>query len=364
MHASLLDATKDGETPEDGKRSNRPVLIFFGILAALAIFAVSMRDTDLSRLLPMLGLGEPAQAAAVPQMSEKERQALLSITEAALEKPELVGEDALAKNEALPFSDAPILAAKPFAIRNYFSGAGLTALQCMTQAGYYEAAYEPLQGRRAVAQVVLNRVRHPAFPNSACGVVYQGSNQRVCQFSFTCDGSLNRKPSAAAWAAAEAVAREALTGYVERSVGQATHYHANYVSPYWAPKLTKISQLGAHIFYRWPGKWGMPGAFTDSYSGVEGIPALTNLAALGDEGLITEQLTVDQQTEALARSKLAPELVPMRAAENDVGGRLDISKGWTLSIPDPRETRGASSAVTQRQSSGGAETVKTAMGGQ
>ena len=73
-------------------------------------------------------------------------------------------------------------------------------------------------------------------------------------------------------------------------VGYATHYHANYVSPYWAPKLTKISQLGAHIFYRWPGKWGMPGAFTDSYSGVEGIPALTNLAALGEEGLITEQL--------------------------------------------------------------------------
>jgi spore germination cell wall hydrolase CwlJ-like protein len=69
----------------------------------------------------------------------------------------------------------------------------------MTQAVYYEAAYEPLQGRRAVAQVVLNRVRHPAFPNSVCGVVYQGSNQRVCQFSFTCDGSLNRKPSAAAW---------------------------------------------------------------------------------------------------------------------------------------------------------------------
>lgn len=364
MHASLLDATKDHAAPNGAKRSNRPVLIFFGILTALALFAVSMRDTDLSRLLPMLGLGEPAQAAAVPQMSEKERQALLSITEAALEKPELVGEDALAKNEALPFSDAPILAAKPFAIRNYFSGAGLTALQCMTQAVYYEAAYEPLQGRRAVAQVVLNRVRHPAFPNSVCGVVYQGSNQRVCQFSFTCDGSLNRKPSATAWAAAEAVAREALTGYVERSVGQATHYHANYVSPYWAPKLTKISQLGAHIFYRWPGKWGMPGAFTDSYSGLEGIPALTNLAALGEEGLITEQLTVDQQTEALARSKLAPELVPMRAAENDVGGRLDISKGWTLSIPDPRETRGASSAVTQRQSSGGAETAKTAMGGQ
>lgn len=361
MHASLLDGTKDQEMV---RKSNRPVLIFFGMLTALALFAVTMRDADLSRLLPMLGLGEPAEAAAMPQMSAEEREALLSITEEAIDKPELTGEDALAKNEALPFSDAPILAAKPFAIRNYFSGTGLTALQCMTQAVYYEAAYEPLQGRRAVAQVVLNRVRHPAFPNSVCGVVYQGSNQPVCQFSFTCDGSLNRKPSAAAWAAAEAVAREALSGYVERSVGQATHYHANYVSPYWAPKLTKISQLGAHIFYRWPGKWGMPAAFTDSYSGVENIPSATDLAGLNEDALGEGQLTVDQQTEALARSKLPPELVPMRAAQNDVGGRLDISKGWTLKIPDPRETRGASAAVSSRQSSGGAETPKTAMGGQ
>lgn len=364
MHASPIDATRGQIGPNDAKSSNRPVLVFFGILTALALLAVSLRDTDLSRLLPALGLGEPAEAAPLPKMSVKERTALLSITEAAPDKPDLTGEDALAKNDALPFSDAPILAARPFAIRNYFSGAGLTALQCMTQAVYYEAAYEPLQGRRAVAQVVLNRVRHPAFPNSVCGVVYQGSNQRVCQFSFTCDGSLNRKPSAAAWAAAEAVARDALTGYVERSVGQATHYHANYVSPYWAPKLTKISQLGAHIFYRWPGKWGMPSAFTASYSGVEGIPALTNLAAMDNEGLVVEQMTVDQQTEALARSKLAPELVPMRAAENDVGGRLDISKGWTLKIPDPRETRGASAAVTQRQSSGGADAANIAMGGQ
>jgi hypothetical protein len=361
MHASLLDGTNDQEMV---RKSNRPVLIFFGMLTALALFAVTMRDADLSRLLPMLGLGEPAEAAAMPQMSAEEREALLSITEEAIDKPELTGEDALAKNEALPFSDAPILAAKPFAIRNYFSGTGLTALQCMTQAVYYEAAYEPLQGRRAVAQVVLNRVRHPAFPNSVCGVVYQGSNQPVCQFSFTCDGSLNRKPSAAAWAAAEAVAREALSGYVERSVGQATHYHANYVSPYWAPKLTKISQLGAHIFYRWPGKWGMPAAFTDSYSGIENIPSASDLAGLDEDALGEGQLTVDQQTEALARSKLPPELVPMRAAQNDVGGRLDISKGWTLKIPDPRETRGASAAVSSRQSSGGAETPKTAMGGQ
>ncbi|MGL5839160.1 MAG: cell wall hydrolase [Sphingorhabdus sp.] len=356
MHATTIDTAIT-------TRSARPALIFFALLGALALLAINMRDTDISRLWSMVGLGEPVQAA-VPAMSEKERKALLSITEDALAKPELSGEDALAQNAALPFSDAAILAAQPFAVRDVFTGAGLTALQCMTQAVYYEAAYEPLAGRRAVAQVVLNRVRHPAFPNSVCGVVYQGSNKRVCQFSFTCDGSLNRKPSAAAWAAAEAVAHDALSGYVERSVGQATHYHANYVSPYWAPKLTKISQLGAHIFYRWPGKWGMPAAFTDSYSGVEGIPAFTpNLAALPtDAAVAAEQLTVDQQTEALAREKLVPELVPMRAAANDVGGRLDISRGWTLTIPNPKETRGASAAIALRQSSGGAEPAQPAAG--
>jgi hypothetical protein len=286
------------------------------MLTALALLAVTMRDTDLSRLLPMLGLGEPAQAAAIPQMSEKERTALLSITEEALDKPELIGEDALAKNEALPFSDAPVLAAKPFAIRNFFSGAGLTALQCMTQAVYYEAAYEPLQGRRAVAQVVLNRVRHPAFPNSVCGVVYQGSNQRVCQFSFTCDGSLNRKPSAAAWAAAEAVAREALTGYVERSVGQATHYHANYVSPYWAPKLTKISQLGAHIFYRWPGSWGTPAAFSQHWSGHEANPAMLRIAALNAPDVTPTVMTPATTTLAQKEAK--------GVEVKDLGGRVQL----------------------------------------
>jgi hypothetical protein len=358
MHAPILELTQADMAP----RSARPALIFFAMLGAFALLAVNMRDADVSRLWSAIGLGERAEAA-VPSMSDKERKALLAITEEALEKPELTGDDALAKNAALPFSDAAILAAKPFAVRDVFTGAGLTALQCMTQAVYYEAAYEPLMGRRAVAQVVLNRVRHPAFPNSVCGVVYQGSNQRVCQFSFTCDGSLNRKPSAAAWAAAEAVARDSLSGYVERSVGQATHYHANYVSPYWAPKLTKISQLGAHIFYRWPGKWGLPSAFTASYSGIEGIPAFTpNLAALPANAVADEQLTVEQQTEALAREKLAPELVPMRAAENDVGGRLDISKGWTLKIPDPKEIGGASAAMAQRQSSGGAAPATNATG--
>lgn len=141
------------------------------------------------------------------------------------------------------------------------------ALTCLTQAVYYEAGYEPLAGRRGVAQVVLNRVRHPAFPNSVCGVVYQGSGSAVCQFTFVCDGSLQRRPVPKAWREAESVALAALHGYVEGEVGEATHYHADYVAPNWAPLLAKVAIIGQHIFYRWPGAAGERAAFSARYEG-------------------------------------------------------------------------------------------------
>jgi Cell Wall Hydrolase len=121
------------------------------------------------------------------------------------------------------------------------------AAECLTAAVYYEAASEPDQGQRAVAQVVLNRVAHPAFPGTVCGVVYQGSERSTgCQFSFTCDGSLARVPSKFFWERARQVAEQALSGYVESSVGLATHYHTNAVHPYWAPSLHFITSIGAH----------------------------------------------------------------------------------------------------------------------
>ncbi len=124
---------------------------------------------------------------------------------------------------------------------------------CLTEAIYYEAALEPEAGQEAVAHVILNRLRHPNFPKSVCGVVYQGSTRRTgCQFTFTCDGSLARKPAAALWSKAEAVAARALSGNMWPSVGDATHYHADYVSPYWRTSLNTVAQIGAHIFYAIP----------------------------------------------------------------------------------------------------------------
>jgi hypothetical protein len=149
------------------------------------------------------------------------------------------------------------------------SAAGLgyaAALRCLAQAVYYEAASERDEGQRAVAQVVLNRVRHPAFPSTVCGVVYQGAERVTgCQFSFTCDGSLARIPSVGGWARAERVARDALGGTVAAAVGNSTHYHANYVVPYWAPTLDKAATIGAHIFYIMRGFLGTPRAFSARY---------------------------------------------------------------------------------------------------
>jgi spore germination cell wall hydrolase CwlJ-like protein len=148
------------------------------------------------------------------------------------------------------------------------------AVDCMAAAIAYEAGNEPMAGREAVAQVILNRLHHPAFPKTVCGVVYQGAAQGAarrsgCQFTFACDGSLARPRSAASWSAARAIAERALDGQIDSSIGQSTFYHANYVMPYWAPTLTRVGSLGAHIFYRFPGGAGLPAAFASAHSGSE-----------------------------------------------------------------------------------------------
>jgi hypothetical protein len=251
-----------------------------------------------------------------------------------------VGMEAQLINASMPFSRSPIMAARPFDLSNSDPLDRRRALLCLTQAVYYEAGYEPVEGRRAVAQVVLNRMRHPAFPKSVCGVVYQGARQPVCQFSFVCDGSLYRRPALGAWKEAERVAAAALDGFVERSVGAATHYHADYVAPYWAPRLAKVSQIGAHIFYRWPGAWGSTAAFSGRYIGEPNDPLA--LRPPLRQAVLTDGSIVPIEDPAMAGP-------PIARAENDVGGLLDTTKGWTLNIPMPSETSAASKTVADTQ---------------
>jgi spore germination cell wall hydrolase CwlJ-like protein len=135
-------------------------------------------------------------------------------------------------------------------------------LDCLAQAVYYEARGEGLSGMQAVAQVVLNRARHPAFPKSVCGVVYQGAARHVgCQFSFVCDGSMRRGKEPGAWRRAREVAARAMGGYVMASVGNATHFHTTGVSPKWRNHLMRVAQVGTHVFYRFGGRGGSSDAF-------------------------------------------------------------------------------------------------------
>ena len=165
---------------------------------------------------------------------------------------------------------APGHAAAPFTIAAQSENDRRNSLQCLTAAVYYEARSEPEGGQRAVAQVVLNRVRHPAFPKSICGVVYQGSQRRTgCQFSFTCDGSMNRGIERGAWERSRRIAAEALDGYVYAPVGVATHFHTTAIHPWWADSLARAVTVGSHIFYRWRGEWGDPKSFRRPYTGQE-----------------------------------------------------------------------------------------------
>jgi spore germination cell wall hydrolase CwlJ-like protein len=183
---------------------------------------------------------------------------------------DLAPQDAVAINAAVPVSDTPNPAARAFRADFATPGDRARALDCLTAAIYYEAAIEPTEGQRAVAQIVLNRVRHPAFPKSVCGVVFQGSDRPTgCQFTFTCDGALLRTPSASGWARARIVADEALAGKIYAPVGWSTHYHTNWVVPYWSSTLVKAAIVGSHIFYRWEGGWGRPPAFRFTATGGE-----------------------------------------------------------------------------------------------
>jgi hypothetical protein len=221
-------------------------------------------------------------------------------------------------NRAIPFSTAPNPAAAPFrkkGDRESFE----RAVECLATAIYYEAGAEPLDGQRAVAQVVLNRVRHPAFEHSVCGVIYQGSTQSTgCQFSFTCDGSLSRPPDYRGWRTARAIAAAALTGSVFKPVGYATHYHADYVVPYWASSIDKNAIIGRHIFYRWPQWWGSPAAFTARYSATEADPRALRATALLRPGdtLAREAQSSPPADETLDREKELVRIIQMLAARS------------------------------------------------
>jgi len=228
--------------------------------------------------------------------------------------PSLEDGSVISDSEAAPSVIDPVAGPAARALRVDNSGIDRSrALQCMTAAIYYEAASEPDAGQRAVAQVVLNRVAHPSYPNTVCGVVFQGSERRTgCQFSFTCDGALSRQPSRMFWLRAESVARAALAGYVYTPVGLATHYHTIAVHPYWAPNLSYLGTIGAHRFYKFQGRAGQPAAFRFAYLGGEPMPVphARSTAADARPDLALDPLAVQRAYDAGLKAAQTGAVVP------------------------------------------------------
>lgn len=275
--------------------------------AGLALAAAPHRPSEVrlmsARLTPAATATEPPSAEATAPETD------------VIRLQDLGPDQARRWNANNPIAKGANPSAKPFKLVAEGVLDEARAVDCMTAAIYYEAGFEAPEGQRAVAQVVLNRLRHPAFPKTVCGVVFQGADRKTgCQFTFTCDGALSRKPDEVAWARARKVAEAALNGYVMKKVGNATHYHAEYVAPYWSPTLVKVAVVGQHIFYRWTGGAGLPPAFGGRYGG--GEMAGLRVATLDNLGKASPKLSLASDTTEVA-AVAAPQAEPIKVAEAD-----------------------------------------------
>lgn len=274
---------------------------------------------------------ETAETAAIATGGEAEYSARNVLT--------LSWDAARLVNASIPLSSQALPLARPFRLRAEDEDRA-RAVECLAQAVYYEAAYEAPEGQAAVAQVVLNRMRHPLYPKTVCGVVFQGSQLSTgCQFSFTCDGALARAPVEPLWGRARAVAERALGGYVAASVGTATHYHADYVVPYWIPSLAKLTKVGTHIFYRWSGGAGMTAAFTGAYAGGEPLVGGERALAAAEERRIAQVVarmepTTEQRTIQIAA---APQLALQAPHAETVLAPLEMKLAVPTMPTRPRE---------------------------
>ncbi len=250
---------------------SRPVTL---ALAAVATFAVAIPAWVVTH--------PPAVPKRVAKLAKLPPRRVVPQAELPPVEPvkfvELAPEDARAFNATVPFSTLPNPAARPFRFAGSLEDRE-RATDCLAAGVLYEAGDDAV-GERAVAQVVLNRLRHPAFPKTVCGVVFEGAERSTgCQFTFTCDGAMTRwKPSEAGWKRARAIAASALSGSVYKPVGHSTHYHTDWVVPYWQSSLDKVAAVGTHLFFRWSGWWGTPPAFNRQVSSSE--PVIAALAAI------------------------------------------------------------------------------------
>ncbi len=197
-----------------------------------------------------LGGAQPAARltlAVAPSAEGLRARANGMLAEDAEEAPAMIVNAALRDSSALA-------ALRPFQPASLRTASRTTKeTNCLAEAIYYEARSEGLPGQMAVAEVVVNRVRSGHYPSTFCGVVYQGAHRSTgCQFTFTCDGSLTRRPRGEAWDRAQMIAAQVMMGFARPITHKATHYHTQAVAPVWSASLVETTRIGAHVFYRFP----------------------------------------------------------------------------------------------------------------
>ena len=236
-------------------------------------------------------------------------------------------------------SDHPVRAAAAMV----FTAHSQNDSDCLTQAVYYEARGEGADGMRAVAQVILNRVRHPAYPKTICGVVYQGAYQHVsCQFSFVCNGAMGGPLEAWAWRRAKSVAEAALGGYVMTAVGTATSFHTTGVNPGWSGTMDRVTQVGSHIFYQFRGRGSHIGA-GDNVMPSDSVPNVTQVdanapvdAAAAASAQTDADTATTQLLNAVSKAQSMPRPVTVSAQITGKSAKDIIAE---VSLPAPTATK-------------------------
>ena len=287
--------------------------------AAAGGFSESVLQREAAAMDPgVLRIARRHDPFTVAGGAERDRQT--AILTARLEQRDRNPASALVLRAAFAGPLAP--AAAPFRMAGVMESS--RELECLTQAVYFEARGEAATGQQAVAQVVLNRVRHPAYPKSVCGVVFQGAARaRGCQFSFACDGSMRRGREAIAWNRAKQVAARALSGAVMASVGDATNFHTTGVSPNWGGRMIRVAQVGTHVFYRF-GRGAAPATYVaDSraggrdlneapvaYASLAPTPASSSVASGPDFRLASAVVVSGPADSPLVKASEAAEVLP------------------------------------------------------
>ncbi|TCM88101.1 cell wall hydrolase [Rhodovulum steppense] len=212
-------------------------------LAAALVFSAGVAEAEMTASQsndPTAMMGEN-----MARLLGVERRALKAVDDRRIKR--LTTRKADRRSGGVPRYDAAWLAAQPAA-------RGGDEWQCLTEALYFEARGESVAGQFAVAEVILNRVASPAYPDSVCGVIRQGTGKRYqCQFSYTCDGRAEVIREPAAYQRMGKIARVMLDGAPRALTSGATHYHTKAVQPRWANVFPRTATIGVHHFYRQPG---------------------------------------------------------------------------------------------------------------